>query len=243
MQYRLSTLLLAFVVVWASLAVFGAVWGIPAAVVLLVIAVFYRSPGLRKYTPLLLFVVPCGVCLVGLLVTAVQPAWESSSLNNLKVINLALRNYESTYGCFPPAVVADEQGNAVHSWRTLILPYTFSYGSLYGAYSFREPWNGPSNSKLAASVPWAFYCPSDPPIQGRPMTSYVAVTGPGTIWDDRHSTGKPPRVVVVEVANSNINWMEPPRPYTGGRLPWRRRRVEPGHFQPPHDLRTVLLPG
>ena len=208
MQYRLSTLLLAFVVVWASLAVFGAPWGIAVATLLLAVAASYRSPGLRKYTPLLLFVLLCGLCLVPLLVTAVDSAWESSGLNNLKQIAIALRNYESTYGRFPPAVVADKQGNAMHSWRTLILPYTFSYSTLYSAYSFREPWNGPSNTKLAASVPWAFYCPSDPSIQG-PMTSYVAVTGPGTVWDDYRTRGTPPRVLVVEVANSNINWMEP----------------------------------
>jgi hypothetical protein len=38
MQYRLSTLLLAFVVVWASLAVFGSVGGIVAAAILLAAA-------------------------------------------------------------------------------------------------------------------------------------------------------------------------------------------------------------
>ena len=212
MQYRLSTLLLAFVVVWASLAVFGGGLGIAVAAMLLVVAAFYRSLGLTKYTPLLLLLLPCGLCLVGLLMTAVHSAWESSSLNSLKQIGLALRNYESTYGRFPPAVVADKQGNAMHSWRTLILPDTFNYGSLYGAYSFREPWNGPHNSKLAAAVPWAFFCPSDPSIQDRPMTSYVAVTGPGTVWDDYRAARTTPRVLVVEVANSNINWMEPRDP-------------------------------
>ena len=48
MQYRLSTLLLAFVVVWASLAVFGVAWGIVVAAILLVIAAFFRSPEARK---------------------------------------------------------------------------------------------------------------------------------------------------------------------------------------------------
>ena len=41
------------------------------------------------------------------------------------------------------------------------------------------------------------------------MTSYVAVTGPGTAWDNHGFTGKYRSVVVVEVVNSNINWMEP----------------------------------
>ena len=48
MQYRLSTLLVAFVVVWASLAVFGVAGGIVAAAILLVIAAVVRRPGARK---------------------------------------------------------------------------------------------------------------------------------------------------------------------------------------------------
>ncbi len=243
MQYRLSTLLLAFVVVWASLAVFGAPWGIAVATLLLAVAASYRSPGLRKYTPLLLFVLLCGLCLVPLLVTAVDSAWESSGLNNLKQIAIALRNYESTYGRFPPAVVADKQGNAMHSWRTLILPYTFSYSTLYSAYSFHEPWNGPSNTKLAASVPWAFYCPSDPSIQG----ADDQLCGRHRSWDRMgrlsHHGERRHELLVVEVANSNINWMEP-QDFT---LEEACRGVgdgsRPGHFQPPYDLRPVLLPG
>ena len=44
-------------------------------------------------------------------------------MSNLKQIGLALLNYEQTNGRLPPAAVADKQGKAMHSWRTLILPY------------------------------------------------------------------------------------------------------------------------
>ena len=40
MQYRLSTLLLVFVVVWASLAVFGAAGGIAVAAIVLAVAAY-----------------------------------------------------------------------------------------------------------------------------------------------------------------------------------------------------------
>ena len=98
----------------------------------------------------------------------------------------------------------------MYSWRMLILP-CLEGNAIYSKYSFREPWNGPNNSKLGTTCWPVFQCPSDPLINGRipPTTSYVAVTRPGTVWDDHCTTGRPPRLMVVEVANSNINWMEP----------------------------------
>ncbi len=152
------------------------------------------------------------LCLLGLLPPRFQTVREAARrvtcISNLKQIGLALLNYEQTYGRLPPAAVADKQGNAMHSWRTLILPYLERSDS-YRAYSVHEPWNGPNNSKLAGLKLSLFRCPSDRSLKDRPTTSYVAVTGPGTVWDDHCTTGKPPRLMVVEVANSNINWMEP----------------------------------
>ena len=79
MQYRLSTLLLAFVVVWASLAVFGAGGGIVVAAILLVIAAFYRSPELRKHARhSCSSSYWCGLCLLGLLLPAVSVRPESA---------------------------------------------------------------------------------------------------------------------------------------------------------------------
>ena len=211
MQYRLSTLLLAFVVVWSSLAVFG-MGGLAVAAVLLVIAVPVRNPKLRQYVPMVLVVILGGFGLFWLLSPSVTdcrlPSGRAGCLNNLHQIALALLDYEQQSGGLPPAAVADGHGHAVHSWRTLILPY-LDRSDIYRAYNFREPWNGPDNSKVAASMPGVFRCEDDLSISDRPITSYLAVTGPGTAWDDCPSAGTPPRVMLVEVANSKINWMEP----------------------------------
>ncbi len=43
--------------------------------------------------------------------------------NNLKQIGLAFHNYHSAYGSLPPAYTVDADGNRLHSWRTLILPF------------------------------------------------------------------------------------------------------------------------
>ena len=212
MQYRLSTLLLAFVVVWASLAVFGAAGGIVVAAILLVIAALVRSPELRKHAPpSLLVVLLGGLCLAGLLLPGTQSGppsrWTQCKLNIMQ-IGMALLSYEQANGRFPPAVVTDKHGNAMHSWRTLILP-NLDQLELYHAYNFREPWNGPNNSKLSARCLDVYCCPSDSSIGGRPMTSYVAVTGPGTVWDQQRPTETPPRVMVVELVDSGIPWAEP----------------------------------
>ena len=208
MQYRLSTLLLAFVVVWSSLAVFGMEWGIAVATFLLAAAAYFRSPAVRSIplSGLFLVIFLLGLILPTLVSRRDSPAFPCKS--NLNEIGLALLAYEQAGGGLPPAVVVDEQTKAAHSWRMLITPQLECI-SLYNECNFREPWNGPNNSKLAAQVPPSFSCRFDPWIHGRPLTSYLAVTGPGTVWDDHRSAGTPPRLMVVEVENSKINWMEP----------------------------------
>ena len=211
MQYRLSTLLVAFVVVWASLAVFG-VAGLGAAAFLLVIAVFYRSPELRPARPGLLFIPLAVFVLIALLLPVVQSAREAERhaecTYNLRTIGIQLYNYEAGQGRFPPAALADNHGKATHSWRTLLLPY-YHCSYLCNACDLREPWNSPKNSGAAAQVLPFFCCPSDPSTIGRPTTSYLAVTGPGTAWDDQRFRLTPPRAIVVEVADSKIPWAEP----------------------------------
>ena len=66
-----------------------------------------------------------GVCvisiLIALLLPAVQAAREAARRtqckNNLHQIGIALQNYRSEHGTFPPAYIADEDGKPMHSWR------------------------------------------------------------------------------------------------------------------------------
>ena len=156
--------------------------------------------------------------------------------NNLKQIALALHNYRDVYGRFPPPYLVDKDGKRAHSWRVLILPF-IERQTLYKQYNFSEPWNGPTNAKLATSRPFDYYvCPLDTGgrAPGATSTSYVAVVGPGTVWAESppDSAAPPPpsaaakpaggvsapkvtlpdpgsKMLVVEVANSPIHWMEP----------------------------------
>lgn len=160
----------------------------------------------------------CGGVLAALLLPAVQAAREaarrSQCTNNLRQIALGLQNYQDVYGSFPPAYVADENGKPMHSWRVLILPFV-DQQALYDQYHFDEPWDGPNNRLLAASTPPVFRCPSDG-VSAPGMTSYVGISGPGTIFDGdqpvRFSAivdGTSNTLMVAEFAGGGIQWMEP----------------------------------
>jgi hypothetical protein len=144
---------------------------------------------------------------------------RSQCKNNLKQIGLALHNYHERYRSFPPAYVADASGKPMHSWRVLLLPF-LDQQKLYDKYRFNEPWDGPNNRKLADSTVSVYNCPEDQRNQKLPkswtFTSYVAVVGADTAWPDRGTTSYPNFVdgisntlLVVEVADSGIHWMEP----------------------------------
>jgi prepilin-type processing-associated H-X9-DG protein len=135
--------------------------------------------------------------------------------NNLKHIGLALLNYHERYGSFPPAYIADENGKPKHSWRVLILPFMENQ-RLYEQYDFSEPWNGPNNRQLVGMMPKSYFCWSSSAGQNNGQTNYLAVIGPGAAWPGENNRtlseftdGAAQTIMVVEVANSKTNWMEP----------------------------------
>jgi hypothetical protein len=141
--------------------------------------------------------------------------------NHLKRIGLALQNYLSVYGTFPPAYIADSHGRLMHSWRVLILPYaekwdnSSHYQEIYDAYDFSEPWDGPDNRRLLERMPDIYRCPSDsyaPPG----TTNYVAVIGNETAWPfsasraaSEFTDGLATTLLVVETTDRNIPWLAP----------------------------------
>jgi hypothetical protein len=139
---------------------------------------------------------------------------EGACRSNLRMIAIALHNYHDTYGSFPPAYIADANGKPMHSWRVLLLPF-LEEKNLYDLYDFNEPWDGPHNSALALQVPRlkVFECPSVTKLN---ETNYVAVVGPQTMWPGEKTItfgdikdGTSNTIMVVELHNSGIHWMEP----------------------------------
>jgi prepilin-type processing-associated H-X9-DG protein len=137
---------------------------------------------------------------------------------NLRRLVLAMHQYNDAYGTLPPAYLADANGNPMHSWRVLLLPFLGPNAQqLYAQYDFSEPWDGPNNRLLAARIPEIFVCPEDR-RRATCDTSYVVVTGKTTVFNGSHSMsidqlaamdGVSATVLVVECAASGINWMQP----------------------------------
>lgn len=143
-------------------------------------------------------------------------ARASQCHGNLFYIAFALRNYESTYGAFPPAHVTDARGRPLYSWRVLILPFMDSK-PLYDRFRLDEPWDGPNNSKLIAEMPDVYNCPNHRPDDRDAIhTDFVAVTGHNTLFpgastrsmadlqDDPRQT-----LMLAEVADIDIPWTAP----------------------------------
>jgi prepilin-type processing-associated H-X9-DG protein len=158
----------------------------------------------------------CGGVLVALLLPAVQAAREAARRtqcqNNLKQIGLALHNYHDVYQSFPPAYTVDADGNPLHSWRTLILPF-IEQQALYSRIDLDKPWDRPENAALNNMVIPTFQCPSEPPGAG---CDYVVIVGPNTAFQGSKSVklsqildGTSNTIAVVEVKGNNISWMAP----------------------------------
>jgi hypothetical protein len=211
-QFTLRTLMVFFVFVASALGAMGG-WGLLVVAWLAAMVVLYRRNELGA--AVLILLASAFFALIIWPVPARGPSPRSVCFNNMKQLVLALLNYHSKHGCFPPAYIADENGKPMHSWRVLILPY-LERSDLHEEYDFSQPWDSPSNLALAKRFfPRVFRCPNDTSASEN-TTSYVAVVGPETAWPAPNSSqesdfkdGLSQTVLLVEVANSGILWTEP----------------------------------
>lgn len=174
---------------------------------------FRREPLVLILVPLLVIIPLLNVILPSAGSREAGPI--SRCLNNLCQIDAALHAYESQHGSLPPAYIADASGRPMHSWRVLLLPY-LDHQYLYQRYRFDEPWDGPNNRKLHHFVVPEFCCSTKQQSGKATDTSYVAVTGPETAWPGAKAIrcedipdGPDNTVLLIEVENSGIHWMEP----------------------------------
>lgn len=117
----------------------------------------------------LLVVIGIIAVLTSLLLPAIQQAREAARRtqcrNNLKQIGLAVANYESTFGCFPPRAIYNlnyPAGKArMFNWTSLVLPY-LDQGPIYDQINWSVPWCSGTNEALATEPLPVFLCPSTP---------------------------------------------------------------------------------
>lgn len=171
------------------------------------------------------------LCVLGIVVwSLLQPAFRAAQQaaqcaeceTNLLEIGRALEAYYSENGEYPKAVVYDDKGKPMHSWRVLILPHLGPEArQLFDQYKMDESWDSKNNSMLIRMMPDVYLCPSDAKaIQGE--TSYLAVVGDETLlnndkpvkrtgdYDGPVLRDNPAEtMVILESGGSGVNWMEP----------------------------------
>ena len=167
-----------------------------------------------------LCVIPIGLFVqtgaISLLPTPAPPTAQICQ-DHFKQIGLAMLNYETTYQTFPPAFTVDENGNRLHSWRVLLLPF-LDQGGLYQHIRLDEPWDSPHNQQFHEPVLAVYQCPRVAAVVADlTETNVMVVVGPNTAFRDdgipvkstEITDGPTNTVLVVEVIHSGVHWMQP----------------------------------
>ncbi len=150
------------------------------------------------------------------LIRSARPAAERSHcLNNTKQIMLALLHYEKEHGSLPPAYTVDEQGNPLHSWRTLILPY-MEHQTIYDQIDLTKPWDDPANAKAREMAVASYRC-SSASLDDETLTTYLAVAGPETAFPGPNARTfedfeEEPRntIAIIDAPHEKaVHWMSP----------------------------------
>jgi hypothetical protein len=106
-----------------------------------------------------------------------------------------------------PAYTVDKNGNPLHSWRVLLLPY-IEEGELYKKIRLGEPWNSEYNSQFHNYIIPLYQCRSTDVYGRKPVANYFFVTGIGSVFD---KTG---RYVIDKLQNdsdiSNVSVLKNP---------------------------------
>ena len=151
--------------------------------------------------------------------------------NHLRLVSHAVTAYADQYRTFPPANVKDEQGRPLLSWRALAvnLVYNYDFGS---RVDFSQPWDSPANLRIFDSLDTGYLqCPASKDTQPG-ITHYVAVTGPGTLWEDQGGTERSEsdkRILVIEWPESDIHWAEPRDITLDELIAWLESKPDPNH--------------
>jgi hypothetical protein len=152
-----------------------------------------------------------GALLVAGLVFAIREARQAARLQqysrNMQDVGRSLLAFESDYGRLPPAVHRDGAGRPLCSWRLRLV--TFLEG-IMREIEYDEPWDAPVNEWISGS---RFYCFCWLPGEEGVDTNVVAITGPGTAFEEGHVVRlkdiAPDTILAIEIAKSDIRWAEP----------------------------------
>jgi prepilin-type processing-associated H-X9-DG protein len=123
--------------------------------------------------------------LVALLLPAVQQAREAArrtqSMNNLKMLGIAVHNYHDSFNSFPSGTVASQtlKPNERLSWAASLLPF-LEEATVYSTLDTKQPWNSQANSAALQATLSVFQNPSQRGVRQNPSSGdYIGVAGIG----------------------------------------------------------------
>ena len=127
----------------------------------------------------------------------------------MRSIGLGLSIYQSEKNSIPRQYITDEAGVPILSWRAEVLPYVESPGEYGIDYSI--PWNSGANLSISQQSEYRFNSIDG----GSSLANILAIAGKGTAWDLDHSvdldevSNLSELILIMEIPNQKINWMEP----------------------------------
>lgn len=142
-------------------------------------------------------------------------ARQNLSINRLKQLALAVWNFESTYGSFPPPVSYSDDDRPLLSWRVFLLPF-LEEAELYEQFKLDEPWNSPHNRKLISKMPETFLS-EGLDIQAEGKTGYLLPIADGTAFHGKLGTvvqqikdGTSKTIMIAQAAPEHaVIWTKP----------------------------------
>jgi len=140
-------------------------------------------------------------------------AQRTRSVNNLKMIGLAMHSYHDKFGSFPTAAIHDKDGKPLLSWRVAILPF-LDQEELYKQFKLDEPWDSEHNKKLLERMP-KVYAPVRAQKDKKYDTFYRVFHGEGALFEGNKrirlfdvTDGTSNTILVVE-AGEAAPWTKP----------------------------------
>jgi hypothetical protein len=190
---------------------------------------------------LLTIVVACPVAIV----MAIASTWHTMTLmqahNSFKTILMGLHQYHDEHGHFPPVALRGENGRALHSWRTVLIPSlpSNSQGNELAGLDFTKPWDDPANLVVEEHYSLTRF-----PYQ------FLAIVGPGAAWDESgvrslsdFKDGSSQTVLAIALRKTDIPWYQPRDAHFDGETLWLGDPADKRRVPINQDLYLLMADG
>ncbi len=135
----------------------------------------------------------------------VQHGSDDDPNGDIQLIRSMMDNYRLANGHNVPAYTVDKNGNRMHCWRALLLPFCGD-PAVAAAYSFDKPWSSVANEVVGETAP-DFYVNSSRYDEDRSKSHYKAVLDHDkTIHENGFNI---PTVVDVVPSDTGQHWTSP----------------------------------